>query len=47
MTEPSRKAELTIFKVNNYLKKGEQQHTLSVAHPFWFNVKAATSELKY
>lgn len=34
MTEPSKKAELTILKVNNYLKKGEQQHTLSVAYRF-------------
>ncbi|XP_064440671.1 RING finger and CHY zinc finger domain-containing protein 1 isoform X5 [Mirounga angustirostris] len=48
MTEPSRKAALTILKVNNYPKKGEQeQHNPSVAHPFWLNGKAATSELKY
>ena len=48
MTKPSRKVELTILKVNNYLKKGEQQqYNLSVAHPFWLHVIAATSELKY
>lgn len=47
MTKPSRKVELTILKVNNYLKKGEQQYSLSAAHPFWLHVVAATSELKY
>lgn len=48
MTEPSRKAEQNILKVNNYLKEGEQQRILSVAHHrFWLTVRAATSELKY
>lgn len=34
MTEPSKQAELTILKMNNYLQKGEQQYTLSVAYHF-------------